>query len=74
MAFRMLDGFFIILFTISLNDEVLANSCQSDNCKAAIDIPLITKLNEHPKAELEISGLTTHFKELIQNEVKRLCP
>ncbi|CAG2244885.1 unnamed protein product [Mytilus edulis] len=44
---------------------------QNDNCKAAIDIPLITKVNAPLKAELDISGLTTQLKELIQNEVEK---
>lgn len=49
---------------------MLVNSCENDNCKATIDIPLITKLNAPVKAELDISGLTTQLKELTQNEVK----
>ncbi|XP_052076028.1 uncharacterized protein LOC127714106 [Mytilus californianus] len=70
MSFTMLYGCAIFLFTISLNKNVLANSCENDNCKAAIDIPLITKLNAPLKAELDISGLTTQLKELIAHEVK----
>lgn len=38
---------------------------------AAIDIPLISKLNAPLKAELDISILTTQLKELIANEVKQ---
>ncbi|CAC5421380.1 COL10A [Mytilus coruscus] len=67
----MLQGCAIFLFTISLNVHVLANSCENDTCTAAIDIPLITKLNAPLKAELDISVLTIQLKELIVNEVKQ---
>ncbi|XP_076071317.1 uncharacterized protein LOC143042749 [Mytilus galloprovincialis] len=70
MVFRMLHRWAIILFTISLKYNVLPVSCGNNNCKAAIDIPLITTLNAPLKAELDISGLTTQLKELIGKEVK----
>lgn len=70
MVFRMLHRWAIILFTISLKYNVLADSCGNNNLKAAIDIPLITTLNAPLKAELDISGLTTQLKELIGKEVK----
>ncbi|CAC5421372.1 unnamed protein product [Mytilus coruscus] len=71
MAFMVLHGYAIFIFIISLNEGVIANSCENDNCKAAIKLPLITKLNAPLKAELDISGLTTQLKELIGNEVKQ---
>lgn len=71
MAFMVLHGCAIFIFLISLNERVIAISCENDNCKAAIDRPLITKLNAPMKAELDISGLTTQLKELIGNEVEQ---
>ncbi|CAC5421362.1 unnamed protein product [Mytilus coruscus] len=71
MAFMILYGCAIFLFTISLNEHVFANSCKNDNCTAAIDIPLVTKLNAPLKAELDISVLTIQLKELIVNEVEQ---
>ncbi|CAC5421371.1 unnamed protein product [Mytilus coruscus] len=71
MAFMVLHECAIFIFIISLNKNVIANSCENDNCKTAIDLPLITKLNAPLKAELDISGLTTQLKELIENEVKQ---
>ncbi|CAC5421366.1 unnamed protein product [Mytilus coruscus] len=62
MEFRVLYGFAIFLFIISLIKNVRA---------AAIDIPLISNLNAPLKAELDISSLTTQLKELIRNEVKQ---
>ncbi|CAG2190465.1 unnamed protein product [Mytilus edulis] len=62
---------FIFLFTFSLNEIVLVNSCENDNCTSAIDIPLITHLNAPLKAELDISILTEQLKELIGHEVKQ---
>lgn len=71
MAFMVLDGCAIFIFIISMNNKVIANSCENESCKSAIDLPLITKLNAPLKAELDISGLTTQLKELIRNEVKQ---
>ncbi|CAC5421386.1 unnamed protein product [Mytilus coruscus] len=71
MAFMVLHGCAIFICIISLNKNVIANSCENDNCKAAIDLPLITKLNAPLKAELDISGFTSQLKELIGNEVKK---
>ncbi|CAC5421365.1 unnamed protein product [Mytilus coruscus] len=71
MAFIILYGCAIFLFPISPNEHVFASSCENDNCTAAIDIPLITKLNAPLKAELDISVLTIQLKDLIVNEVKQ---
>ncbi|XP_071127419.1 uncharacterized protein [Mytilus edulis] len=71
MAFKMLQGCAILVFTISLNGHVFANTCEDEKCTTAIDIPLITKLNAPLKAELDISILTEQLKELITHEVKQ---
>ncbi|VDI21440.1 Hypothetical predicted protein [Mytilus galloprovincialis] len=71
MDFMVLHGCAIFIFLISLNERVIAISCENDNCKSAIDLPLITKLNAPLKAELDISSLTSQLKELIGNEVKK---
>ncbi|XP_076071307.1 uncharacterized protein LOC143042745 isoform X4 [Mytilus galloprovincialis] len=67
----MLYVCFIFLFTFLLNEKVLGNSCENDNCTSTIDIPLITHLNAPLKAELDISILTEQLKELIGHEVKQ---
>ncbi|CAG2246630.1 unnamed protein product [Mytilus edulis] len=67
----MLYVCFIFLFTFSLNEIVLVNSCENDNCTSAIDIPLITHLKAPLKAELDISILTEQLNELIGHEVKQ---
>ncbi|CAG2246631.1 unnamed protein product [Mytilus edulis] len=66
----MLQGCAIFILTVALNGNVLAYSCDNENCKSAIDIPLVTKLNAPLKAELDISILTEQLKELIGNEVQ----
>ncbi|CAG2228743.1 unnamed protein product [Mytilus edulis] len=67
----MLQGCAILVFTISLNGHVFANTCEDDKCITAMDIPLITQLNAPLKAELDISILTEQLKELITHEVKQ---
>ncbi|XP_076071314.1 uncharacterized protein LOC143042746 [Mytilus galloprovincialis] len=61
----------IFLFTFLLNENVLGNSCENDNCTSTINLPLITHLNAPLKAELDISILTEQLKELIGHEVKQ---
>ncbi|XP_076071312.1 uncharacterized protein LOC143042745 isoform X8 [Mytilus galloprovincialis] len=70
MAFTMLQGCAIFILTVALNGNVLAYSCDNENCKSAIDISLVTKLNAPLKAELDISILTEQLKEQIGNEVQ----
>ncbi|OPL32817.1 hypothetical protein AM593_04753, partial [Mytilus galloprovincialis] len=70
MVFTMLQGCAIFILTVARNGNVLAYSCDNENCKSAIDIPLVTKLNAPLKAELDISILTEQLKELIGNEVQ----
>ncbi|VDI57013.1 Hypothetical predicted protein [Mytilus galloprovincialis] len=61
----------IVLFTLSIIENVCSNTCGHDNCETAIDIPLITKLNAPLKAELDITSLTIQLKELIEKHVNQ---